>query len=110
MMLHMTVAIHVRLVPGDVGVAEEDEIGVWEPPPQPLPSAGGRTAVVHHRHVLPADPPLEPLGQIETVIVVAQHRVHLSDRGERIEHRDGGDVTGVKDHVDVVDERAQPVE
>ncbi len=110
MVLHVTVAIHVRLVPRDVGVAEQDEIGVREPPPQSLRSAGGRTAVVYHRYVPPADPPLEPLGQIETVIVVTQHGVHGRDRGELIEHRDVGDVARMQDHVDAVDERAQPVE
>jgi hypothetical protein len=99
--LHVSTGIDVRLVPWDVRMTEHDDVGRREPTSEPGCAPRRRAAVVHHGDQAPADLDVDPLGQYETAVVVAQHGVDGGDRDQRVEYVLVDEVSGVEDGVDV---------
>ena len=90
-----------RLVPRDVAVAEDDDVGVGEPAAQPTGPAGGLAAVVDHGDSHPVDVHDERLGEDphQVPVVVAQHGVDRGEAAQLVEDLAGHDVAGVQDQV-----------
>lgn len=100
--LDVPAGVDVGLVPRDVGVTEQHDICLREPASEPVGSSRRRAAVVHHGDQPFADTDLDPLGQYDPTIVVAQHRLDGCDRGERVEDVVMNEVPGMEDGVDIV--------
>jgi hypothetical protein len=102
--LDVSTVVDVRLVPGDVRMAEQHDVGSREPASEPGGTPHRRPAVVRHRDQASADLDFEPLGQLQATVVVAEHRVHGRDRAQSLEHVLVNDVAGMEDGVDVPDQ------
>ena len=71
---------YVDLVPGEVGVAEDDEVSVGEPASQPSPASGCGSAVVHQTYGASAELERDPLGQLESMVGVPGDCVNIGVR------------------------------
>jgi hypothetical protein len=92
----------VGLVPREMRVAEDDDVGVREPSSQARTSAGGRATLVHDRHRTALDVEHEPVRQRQSPVEVPGDGVDVCMPcrvGQRLEHGPVGHVAGVEDDI-----------
>lgn len=100
----MAVGAAVGLVPRQVGVAEQHDVGVRKPAAEPGAPADRVATVVHRGERAALDLDLDPFGETHPVVVVAEHGVHRRVPGEHLQHGMVDDVAGVDDDVGGVDD------
>jgi hypothetical protein len=89
----------VDLVPREVGVAEDDKVGVGEAPLQPGRASGCGAAVVHQCDGAAGEREREPVGQLEPLVGVPRDGVNFGVRcavAQGLKYRMVADVAGVE--------------
>ena len=71
---------YVELVPGQVGVAEVDEIGLGKPASQPNSASGCGSAVVHQTYGASAELKRDPLRELDSTVGVPGDCVNVGVR------------------------------
>ena len=89
----------VDLVPRQMRMAEDDDVGLREPAAETGASAGGRPAVVDGRNFTSVEVRDESLGQDHAAVVVAEDGSDGSELLQRRQHRRVGDVARMDDGI-----------